>query len=187
MATSNLQVAAGGKDAYQVSGTSDTAALVVNGNGTSQWGAFIFDNVPLVATDTVNTFNFEPYYTSASFDDPNVNLYLENVNSPAALASAANDISSRSLTTGVNWTASGVGTGFVQGPDMAADLQAVIGLPGWAQNNSINVISRGTAGGNSRWACYDTNSAQAAKLTINYTTAAGVPVTAIINQYRQRR
>jgi hypothetical protein len=171
MTTITPQVAAGGKDSYQVSGTADTTAGVVNGNGTSQWGAFVFDNITIPQGAVIISAYFEPYYTSASFDDPNVNLYLENVDNPAALASAAADISGRTITTGVNWTASGVGTGFVQGPDIGAAVQTVINRAGWVNGNSLNVISRGTGLGNSRWACYETNAAQAAKLTI--TTAAG--------------
>jgi hypothetical protein len=173
MTTYNGQVNASGDDSYQVSGTPSLTALVINANGTSQWGAHIINNVTIPQGATITSAYVEPYFTSAALDDPNLSLYLENVDSPAALTTVAGDVSGRSLTTGVAWVASAVGTGFVQSPDITADVQTVVNRVGWVSGSSMNFISRGTALGNSRWAAYDTNPAQAFKVTINYTVAAG--------------
>jgi penicillin V acylase-like amidase (Ntn superfamily) len=94
-----------------VSGTPSLTALVINANGTSQWGAHIINNVTIPQGATITSAYVEPYYTSGALDDPNLSLYLENVDSPAALTTTTGDVSGRSLTTGVAWVASAVGTG----------------------------------------------------------------------------
>lgn len=180
MAQLSRSIAASGKDSYEVSGTPSLTGTVVNGNGTSQYGAHVFDNIALAAADAANLISvfFQPYYTDASFDDPNLTLHLENAASPAALTTSTNDVSGRSRTTGVAWIATGVGTGYVNSPDLKTEMATVLGLGGWSSGNSVNVISRGTGSGNSRWATYDNGVGMPPKLEINY-TAGGVAVKAV--------
>lgn len=171
MTTQNLQVNASARDAVEAAGGT-VSINSANDNivsSSAEYGLkFASSAIPQAAT--ITSAILECYCDNAAFDDPNFNIYGQAADSPADFTTAANDISSRPYTTAnVLWSATGTGTGFIQSPDIKTVIQELVNRAGW--NNLIVLILDANTGVNFKTNHYDGVPANAAKLTITYTSA----------------
>lgn len=171
MTTTTVYVTSSGNDAYQSGSTPNLTSTLCNANATTHYGAHLFTLSGIEQGATIISAYFEVYFISGSFDDPDHLIHFENSLSPAALTTDNNNVSNRSRTTGVTWTASGLGfNAYETGPNMAADLQVLVGNASWINSGQVvNVITVGKVTGNSRWAQYDHTVNQPPRLVVEYT------------------
>lgn len=171
MATFNTAIAASTDDADQAAGAVTTNATTLNANATSQYIGLRFLNVTIPQGATISAATLNVYFTSASFDSPNVLIYAEDVDDAATFTTGANDISGRTLTTAnVAWNASNIGTGSKTSPDIATVIQEIIDRPGWASGNDIVIIIKGNSASSAmRIATYDSANPEA-QINITYST-----------------
>jgi len=185
MPTITIQVYEGTDDAHQYGGpgTVDATGNVLNASATNQWVGLAFvDGLfnGALKTATITEAHLELYFTSGSFDDPDVTIYGHKDLNPYGEFSGFNsEISVLASTTAtVNWTASNVGTGWVSSPDIKSIIREVIDQFGFT-SATLCIIYKGNSASPMRVRSYEGNSAQAAKLVITYEIAAtGQPMAA---------
>lgn len=187
MATINLQVSASGNDTWQAADTTinavDVTARLSTGN---QWGLFYFPSTGLPVGATLSAADLQIYVNSTTWDDPNVDIYVEDVDSAAAPTTTNADISNRTLTTAkTNWSGTAVGSGFKTISILTA-VQEWADRPGRTSTSNLAVILDCLAGSDVRYDTYDGTPANAAKLDLTYTVASSQPVRSI-HQFRLRR
>lgn len=174
MTTLNLQVAASSDDARQAATTVVTlnsVSIAMSANGI--WGGLRFLNVTIPPGSTINTAVLQLNVVNTSNDDPNLDIYGEDVDDATTYLAVDNDIGGRTRTTAkTTWNATGVGAGFVASPDFAAVIQEIIDRPGWASGNDISIILDGLASTTFQFRTYDNAVGDGAKLDIDYTEAA---------------
>ena len=186
MTTTTFQVGSGNDDGSEpgsgtpnLSGASEIAMLT---NSPNTFIALRFTNVTVPQGATINApgTTLEVYIISTSYDDPDVDVYLEDADNSAALSTASNNLSGRSLTTAkVTWTATGVGAGWRGPGSLAAVVQEVTDRAGWASGNAMTALLDSlSAANNLRIRPYEYDTTLAAKLTIDY-TAGGLTLKAI--------
>lgn len=193
----NRQVAASEDDAFENSSGVVTLNATAVGilDIANEWGIFRFQNVTIPQGSTITSAIFEGMPNDAANDEPNCPMFCEDVDNSAQPTTGANDISSRARTTAtVTWNSADLGADgstFFAAPDIAALVQEVIDRPGWVSGNALSVIiqSAGDAARDLALQAWDTNPAQAAKLTIDYTAAGGGgnQPTRTMHQHRLRR
>jgi len=136
-----------------------------------------FDCSSLPAGATINSAVLEFYVITE--DDPEFDIYGEDVDSSAALDSGDSDnITSRTLTTEyVSWSDTGVGTGAgIESPDISDVIQEIVDRAGYDETYlGIILKPHVTTQRKFRFTAYDTSSANAAKLIIDYTAASTDP------------
>lgn len=170
MTTLNLQVSASSDDARQNASVMDLTATTVVVNSADDRAGLRFLNVTIPPGSTVDTAALQLYSLDTVQDDPDDNIYCEDVDDATTFTSSANNISSRTLTTAsVAWSATGVGTGWVTSPDIAAPIQEYVDRPGRVSGNDLNVIFDHQGPPDFRWRAYDGDTSLAAKLDITYT------------------
>ena len=186
MTTTTFQVGSGNDDGREPgSGTpilNDASEIAMLTNSANTFIALRFTNVTVPQGATINApgTTLEVYIVSTSYDDPDVDVYLEDADNSAALSTASNNLSGRSLTTAkVTWTATGVGAGWRSPGSLAAVVQEVTDRAGWASGNAMTVLLDSlSAANNLRIRPYEYDTTLAAKLTIDY-TAGGLTLKAI--------
>ena len=186
MTTTTFQVGSGNDDGREPgSGTpilNDASEIAMLTNSVNMFIALRFTNVTVPQGATINApgTTLEVYIVSTSYDDPDVDVYLEDADNSAALSTASNNLSGRSLTTAkVTWTATGVGAGWRSPGSLAAVVQEVTDRAGWASGNAMTVLLDSlSAANNLRIRPYEYDTTLAAKLTIDY-TAGGLTLKAI--------
>lgn len=186
MTVTTFQVSSGNDDGIEPgSGTpnlSHASEIAMLTNSVNTWLALRFTNVTVPQGATINApgTTLEVYVVGTSYDDPDVDVYLEAADNSAALTTSANNISSRTKTTAkVTWTATGIGAGWKSPGDLAAVVQEVTDRPGWASGNALTVLLDAlSAANNLRIRPYEFDSSLAAKLTIDY-TAGGLTLKAM--------
>lgn len=175
MATFSATIIASADDAQEQAGT----VVIANANNTAtaatHYLGFRFQNVTIPAGSTISAATLDVETTSVSFDDPDFNIHCENVDDAATFTNAANNISSRTLTTANTvWTATSIGVGVRTSPDFASAVQEVIDRAGWASGNDLNVILDGrSASTNLRVRAYDGGTGTYPTLNITYTAGGG--------------
>jgi hypothetical protein len=81
------------------------------------------------------------YVFSSSIDDPDCAIYCQAADTAAAFAATDYNISSRTRTTDhTHWTATGVGSGYINTPSLTAPIQEVINRAAWASLNYLATI-----------------------------------------------
>lgn len=141
-------------------------------NDATKWAGLLFKNVTIAQGDTITTAPLTVEIGSLSFDDPDVDIWAEDVDNAATFTTTNNDITNRTPTTAVvQWTASSVGTGSVVGPDLAAVIQEIVSRPGWVSGNAIAIILAGRSTNPLRFNAYDNGSGVFA--TLNITSVTG--------------
>ena len=183
MATVALQVGSGNDDGSEpgsgtpnLSGASEIAMLT---NSVNTWLALRFTNVTVPQGSTVNSATLEVYIVGTSYDDPDVDVYLEDADNSAALTTSSNNISGRTKTTAkVTWSGSGLGAGWKSPGDLAAVVQEVVDRGGWVSSNALTVLFDSLSSANNlRIRPYEYDTTLAAKLTIDYTASGGGGIT----------
>lgn len=178
MATLALQVGSGNDDGREPgSGTpilNDANEIIMIVSSINTWAAMRFTNVTVPQGSTINTFTHSIYVNSTTYDTADLNVYLENADNSAALTTSSNNISGRSLTSAVIWTATNMGTGWKSPGDLASQFQTVVNRVGWVSGNAATVLFKARSGTNElRWRPYEYDSSLAAKIDIDYTAPGG--------------
>lgn len=179
MAIANLQVASGNDDGREPgSGTpvlDGATEIIMVVEGASAWAAMRFTNVPIPQGSTINSATLSIYVHSATYDSPDINIFLDDADNSAALTTGLNDFSGRALTTAsVVWTATNIGTGWKSPGAMTAVVQEVVNRAGWASGNAMTVLFDARTGANElRWRPYEFGSSLQTKLDIDYTPPGG--------------
>jgi hypothetical protein len=173
--TADVTVTASGDDSEQVSyGDCFPAELylgLLKTNGYTYWGM----RWPLaIDQGSIITVAYASVYTySGSSDDPDANIYCQDVDTAGVFTTTAYEISNRARTVDyVIWTASDVGAGmYVNTPSLVVPIQAVFNRSGWSSGNYLALIweARGTTQAISAYQ-YDTGPGTAPpKIHIEYT------------------
>lgn len=179
MTVLNLQVSASSDDAFENnSGTMSLTGSTVTFNNAGFWIGYRFLNVTIPNAATINTATLSYYVTSTTRDDNEQDVYGNDVDDAATFTTAANNISSRTLTTAkTTVSADSVGVGFYA-VDVTAVVQEIINRAGWVSGNDLALIMDALTGVNLGLDMYDGTPANAAKLDIDYTeVSTGQPIT----------
>lgn len=174
MATFTANIAASTDDAQETSGTPNLTATVLNTNSTAQTTALRFTGVTVPPGSTINNAYLTVNITSATYDDPDITIRSSGEANPATFTTAANHITNRAKSTNsVAWSASNIGAGNRNSPDLATLVAESIALPGWASGNALAFYLTGNSGSSSiRFASYDSGG-NYPQLTIDYTPPGG--------------
>lgn len=192
--TLNLQVGASADDARQDSGdvvlviaTTDITDAVTEHHGHR------FQNVTIPNGATIDSAIFSVYISATTADEPKHQVRAEAADDAALFTTAADSIDSRSRTTATTqWNSTGIGVaaaGFQQwgcttdggaGTSIAAVVKEVTDRAGWGSGQALVLIyEQHTSTDATRDLgvnFYDNNTAQAAKLDIDYTAGGGAAV-----------
>lgn len=171
MATFNQQISASGDDGGEGSGSVSLSGTNLNANSPTQYIGWRFTNVTIPQGSTINSATMNLNFVSASFDDPNVLFYAEDVDDASAFAETTNNISGRTPTSAtVIWSQSSIGTGTRTTPDLKTIIQEIVDRPGWASGNALVPICVGIDSSSfMRVRAYDGTPGDAASITIDYT------------------
>lgn len=171
MATYSAYVTASSDDAYQSGSTVTLTGGYPNTNGSTVWVGFRFLNVTIPAGSTINSAYINLNILAA--DDPDVDIYGNDVDDAATFTTTSNDISGRALTTAkVNWTATNIGAySRKDSPDIKTIIQEIIDRAGWSSGNAIAILFDSLSGSYINYKAYDSGegATQYALLTIDYT------------------
>jgi len=189
MPTVTPQVAASADDAYE-SGSGDVNTTYEH-NHITVTPRYIFQrwqlNVPQGAT--ISSATVEVYCHDGSYDDAHWDIQGEDAdNASEASAGADNyDVTGRDKTTAkVDWDEDSTGSGWVSPSDITAIVQEVVNRAGWSSGNYFALIWESQANIDFDVRHYDySGNAHGAKLSVTYTTGAGV--TQAMHHYRTRR
>lgn len=134
------------------------------------WCGFRFQTV--AAEGTCNNAYLSIWCANSANDDPDVVIYAEDEDDVAAYsAGATSDISGRTYTTASTvWQATGIGTGYVQAPDLVDEVQEVFDRGGWSSGNDMGIAYEGQSSSAFTVTAWDGNPDRAAKLDIDYTS-----------------
>lgn len=188
MAIMTKQVVAGDHDAAESGGTVDVSGGALNANASSQYIGLLFVDCSELAGATINSAHLECYFVSGSFDDPYVYIKFHRYGGiRTAWVGSASEISSQTKISGsVTWDASSLGIGWENSPDFTSLLQDLIDsgdFPYFGYYNIAAEISGIDGTSLCRIRAYEGDSAQAAKLVVDYTpAAAGQPTVARARQ-----
>lgn len=185
MATLELQIGDGLHDAQE----SGAGAMTVDGanincSGTAQYIGLIFGGAgaAALAGATINSAILQGYFTSGSFDDPDVLIRLYWAYSAVNYwTTTANELSTLWPGGGptVAWNASSVGVGWEDSPSLVTPYQDLFtGAWGWGINSTGSyswrmMIKGNTSGSLMRINAYDGTPSNAAKMQFDYSPAGG--------------
>ena len=171
----------------QISQASDNAkqnagAVVLNGpagmtinSTTTDYTGYRFQNVTIPNAATISAAAISLWFTAFT-GTGSYSIDCEDDDNSVTFTTATNNISSRTLTGNpASWTPSGITTGqFSSAPSIAAAVQAVINLTGWASGDPITPIVHCTAetGSDHVVASYAVSTSEAAELSITYTSGS---------------
>ena len=176
MATFNATITAGSDDAREDAGTVTLTGTNITIDTTTRYGGLRFLGVTVPQGSTINAATLTVELPSASFDDPDVTIWANDVDSASTFTTGANNISSRTPTTAtVVWSASSIGTGVKVSPELKTIIQEIVNRAGWVSGNAIALILKGNSTSALRFSTYEGGGANA-ELDIDYTApSAGVP------------
>ena len=177
MATFNATITAGSDDAREDAGTVTLTGTNITIDTTTRYGGLRFLNVTIPQGSTINAATLTIELPSASFDDPDVTIWANDVDSASTFTTGANNISSRTPTTAtVVWSASSIGTGVKVSPELKTIIQEIVNRAGWVSGNAIALILKGNSTSALRFDTYEDGAGANAELDIDYTApSAGVP------------
>lgn len=188
MTTLTRSVAASSDDAVEASGTMTLNGANLNANAANQIIGLRFSNVTIPAGATISAATLTVNITSSSYDDPNISIRGSGEANTTPFTTTANDITDRYKTSAaVTWSATGIGSGSKDAPDLAAIISEIVATPGWAAGNALNLYLLGNSGSAFRVYAYD-NGSNAPQLAIDYTEpAAGGQPARSQHPFRMRR
>ena len=137
----------------------------------TRWGLFYFTNVTVPSGATVSSATLSLNIVNTSNDDPNLDIYCNDVDNASAPSTGVGDISARALTTAkATWNATGIGAGTKTSADFATAVQEVIDRAGWASGNALAVIFDGLAATSFQYYTTEQGSGFEPSISITYTT-----------------
>lgn len=191
MAVLNLQVGAGADDAREVATVmylDETTGIIMPASTPGAWAAARFGPVTIPVGSTITAVVLSLYvYTSAN-DSPDVNVFFHASDNSPQPTTTASDLSSRSVTSGVVWTDTNIGTGWKSPADLTTPFSEVYSRPGYAPNIYVTALLDARSTGNDfRFRCFENDPALAPTLVITYTAPAGGGVAVKMAHYRRLR
>lgn len=181
MASLTSQVSTGGHDAAQASGTVDVSGGALNANGVNRYIGLNFGGLGAIKGNIITAASLDLYFTSASYDDPDVGISGRITEYTGSWSGTTNEISDFLGTppVTVNWTATTLGTGWKTSPDLTTVLQSIADDGSWTSGYAILVVFGNSSSSFMRIRSYDGNASQAAKLTVYYESpSSGQPALA---------
>ena len=183
MTTLNLQVGASSDDAFEnAAGTVTLTGVSLNLNAAGHWAGWRFTSVNIPNSATVTTATFQIYIVSTSNDNVHGDFYAEAVDDSSTFTTAANNISTRSLTTAKTTLAlNNVGAGWYS-INVTSAVQEVISRSGRSGGEALSIILDAATSIDIQTRTWDHDTSLAAKLDIDYT----VPTTGLVIPRRAR-
>lgn len=147
-----------------------------------------FQNVTIPQGATIDSATIQVYRSYCSGDGPYLGtMYCEDVDSAVDFSTNNNLCNRVKTTASVTWDAPTGEDGWIDSPDLKTIVQEVIDRDGWESGNDIMFIWWSGNNVDTKFMQaedYSTGSALAAKLTIEYTEAAGgSSIVPIVMQY----
>lgn len=152
-------------------GTVTIDGTTIGSGGGATWAALRFQNVTIPPGSIINSAVVDLWFTSTPNSSPNHDIYCQAADNAATFAASSNNISGRPRTTAKTpWTATSIGTGNQNTPDLAAAVQEVIDRDGWSSGNALAIVFDAIASGDGIvFAAYDHATLAAPAITIDYT------------------
>lgn len=178
MTTLNLQVSTGTDDGEENgSNVMDISASTVDLGGANFFAGFRFQSVAVGQAQVLTSAILQMYVFDTGQDNAYFNAHCEDIDDAPTLTTAASNLSNRTLTTAsTNKAQSNVGVGWYT-VDVTSAVQEVVDRGGWASGQDVMAILDAQASAFFRCRSYEGDSAEAAKLDIDFTAVgAAVPV-----------
>jgi hypothetical protein len=151
MATLDIQIAAGDRDAQEAAGTVSVTGATSGNNldAVDDWVGWSFIVPDITSTSTITAAYVTVQPNSGSDDEPDVLIFCEAADNSAVFTTAASSISGRSRTSAsVAWSNANLGadgsTDF-NTPSLVTPVQEVIDRAGWSAGNALTFIVQGSA------------------------------------------
>lgn len=177
----------GNYDSWQDSSNSPslTQNPLIISSGT-RWALLYFTNVTIPKGSTVSSATLSLYVINTSNDDPNLDIYCNDVDNAAGPTTNASDISGRTLTSSkATWNATGIGAGFQTSPSFDAAVQKVVGNAGWASGNALAVVLDGLGATTFQFYGAEQGTGFQPSISITY-TPPGPAMPVVTRQFRAR-
>ena len=129
-----------------------------------------FTSIPIAKDATIDACTLLVDVISASFDDPDIDIYCEDIASAPTLVAENECISPRTPTTAVvEWIASDLGTGYTASPELKTLVQEIVNRGDWSSGNDLAFIIVVNPASSFAFDAYE-SSGNPAKLHIWYST-----------------
>jgi len=156
--------------------TTDSKCRILSDSG-SGWkhSGMRWDNVTIPQGATISSSQYEGYILSGQPDDMNGVIYGNDVDD-ANDFSTENDIDGRDRTTAsVSWVVDDLGSEWVIKTGLTTIIQEIVNRGSWASGNAMALlfIANTDVTKECRFQSYDSDSAQASKLNVTWTTEEG--------------
>ena len=190
MPTLLLTIAADADDAQEDQDDTDFSAVGVTlstDSNTSQGSRRIaglrFDSLNIPPGSTINTAVLSVLCTDTATDDPNMDIFAEDVDDAADFTTTADIVGRTKTTASVQYTATAVGAVRVSPADLSTVVQEVVDRAGWANGNALMLLLQGKSDSNTQFAFEAQPGAGAdeATLTIGFTPPDTVPYFTVLN------
>lgn len=177
--TLNLQIDAPGDDTEESGATGGISAAssdleLVHDGGTPQLIGLRFNNLTIPTGAVINNATIR-FTTDEADSDPTSTTVFGELNSSPLTFSGGNNVSGRTRTSASvdwdnipAWTTIGASTADQTTPELAAVVQEIVDLGGWASGNSMAFILEG--GGERTAESFDGSPGNAAILEVDYST-----------------
>lgn len=145
MTTLNLQVGASADDAHEQAGVVTIDSGGFTADAENEWIGFRFQNVTIPQGAVIESAILALNILDSLSDEPSHRFDAEASDNAAAFTTGASDISGRTLTgQHVDWNSADLGVvanEYVDVPDLATPVQAVIDRAGWASGNAVVITA----------------------------------------------
>jgi len=174
-ATFTGRTVANDDDAVELGGAVTVVAPTMLLGGATRYTGMRIPGVSIPPGSTITSASLTLTASSLNNTYSDFEIRGEAVDNAAAYTAAANDISSRNMTVAsTQWVPDGWPAATThESADMAAVVQEVIDVAGWAQNNPVNLIITGTDDSNREVDAFESGLAVAPLLTVNYDFESG--------------
>jgi hypothetical protein len=178
--TIDPQVSASADDAREAgNGVNSITAATYDVNSSGERVAARWQATGPASGDTVDVAYIQWYISNTPASAVDHLIHIEDEDSAAAYVATSNNISGRTYDSNtVSWSGSITDDAFNSTPSIVTPLQNIINRVGWSSGNYIGHQNVWNAASNNRFNMYDSASAEAPKLHIEY-TAGGDPAPSV--------
>lgn len=179
MAITEEVVGASSDDANDgsVNGTTGYLNYSTSVTGSYKWG-FRFTGVPIPQGVTLTSATISPYFYSTSYDDPQMTIYGDDIDTSTTFNITDNQPSDKTKTTAsATWQAVGVGAGYQASADISSVATEIVGRAGWASGNDLSILTVAISSSYfSRIFTYDYSTSRPAKFNASYAYTGNVTI-----------
>lgn len=175
--TVDQDVAGSLDDSFENASSANATIGSGNADGVDKMFGFRWQGVTIPDGATINTAYLSVYVYNGNLDEPDVTIDFEDSSTPAAFATASNDVSSRTGTSEtVNWASANLGgAGWYDTSSVVVIIEELMASYSYASGAAM--VARLTGSADAARDCglylYDQDPAYAAGLYIDYTAAGG--------------